>query len=423
MQDGNQNPTQPPPRTQLDDVATKELEKLLSIPLDEMALGVLNLEHYADLIGFLPWANRRQVALTMLKSVSNAGTSPESVKEIEELFSVIAPVLRDEHDAAPTTHAASYSPDAVNRTANLMATMGVSPSPAAHNMSFSQQGSSFQEIEFQEDAAIVSKLIHLLDHSDTDVLFEMLTVARNHLNSGKRSRTNKVYSALVFASLKLAKRILAEEMGEPTVKEEEKTTEAEAEKQAENGGEEPKEEAVEAKEEVAEENEKPGEEKEEEKTTEAESEKQAENGGEEPKEEAVEAKEEVAEENEKPGEEEKNDSGPAKTEEKPPKSVRYVFLLLRRGVCMSLVFLTMFFGYKVVAKSSFSCSRRSPFLERAIQKLGSSCTWKLPSRQTNLVERTLLEKRPLGRLPTSLFLNPLRSMRRTREIPNSKVDA
>jgi len=111
----------------LDDVATKELEKLLSIPLEELALGVLNMEYYADLIGFLPWNNRRQVALTMLESVSKAGSSPDSVKEIEELFSVIAPVLREEGDVGPRPNQAPA--DAMDRTANLMAGLGVSPTP------------------------------------------------------------------------------------------------------------------------------------------------------------------------------------------------------------------------------------------------------------------------------------------------------
>jgi vacuolar protein sorting-associated protein 35 len=110
-----------------------------------------------------------------------------------------------------------------------MANLGVSPSP---QRSFGG-AQSFQEdpAQYREDAALVSKLIHLLDHSDTDVLYEMLAVARNHLNSGKRQRTQSAYVALVFSALKLAKRILEEEtMGETKEK-----APKEEEKQVENG--------------------------------------------------------------------------------------------------------------------------------------------------------------------------------------------
>jgi vacuolar protein sorting-associated protein 35 len=213
MQDPNmQQQQQAATPKALDAMSTQELEKLLSIPLDELALGVLNLDYYADLIAFLPWGNRRQVALTMLKSVSNAGKSPESVKEIDELFSVIAPVLRDEHDAAPVAH--QQLTDGMERTANLMAGLGVSPQ-AQRYLSQSSYDTPSDSAAYQQDSALVSKLIDMLDNPDTDVLYEMLTVARNHLNAGKKQRVGTAYVALVFASLKLARRINQEENGTP----------------------------------------------------------------------------------------------------------------------------------------------------------------------------------------------------------------
>jgi hypothetical protein len=192
----------------LDLASTDELEKLLSIPLEELALGVLRLDYYSDLISFLPWDNRRQVALTMLKSVSNAGKSPGSVKEIEELFSVIAPVLRGENDAPPASQ--QEMSDGMERTANLMAGLGVSPQPQRYLSQSFYDGNS-GPASYQHDAALVSKLIDMLDHPDTDILYDMLVVARNHLNAGKRERVGTAYVALVVASLKLARRIFHEE--------------------------------------------------------------------------------------------------------------------------------------------------------------------------------------------------------------------
>jgi vacuolar protein sorting-associated protein 35 len=207
MQDPNMQQQAPPPPLALDEAATKELEKLLSIPLDELALGVLNLAYYPQLIAFLPWANRREVALTMLKAVSNSGNPPQSVQELDQLFSVIAPMLRDEHDVSPVTpHDASGG---MERTANLMAGLGVSPQPQRYLSQSSFDGPSDPTL-YRQDAALVSQLLDMLDNPDTDVLYEMLEVARNHLNAGKK-RVGAAYMALVFASLKLARRIYREE--------------------------------------------------------------------------------------------------------------------------------------------------------------------------------------------------------------------
>lgn len=177
MNDHIQQPQQVRSIQQLNEVASKELEKLLSIPLEELGLGVLTLDHYVDLIGFLPWTNRRQVALAMLKAVNSMGASPKSVKETEELFNVIAPLLRDEHDPPSSTIPQSFGGAQI----------------------------------YQEDAVMVSKLVHLLYHPDTDVLYDMMSVSRNHMNSGNQQRTKSAYVALVFAALKLTKRILEEE--------------------------------------------------------------------------------------------------------------------------------------------------------------------------------------------------------------------
>eukprot|EP00526_Cylindrotheca_closterium_P003190 CAMPEP_0113639908 /NCGR_PEP_ID=MMETSP0017_2-20120614/20942_1 /TAXON_ID=2856 /ORGANISM="Cylindrotheca closterium" /LENGTH=1521 /DNA_ID=CAMNT_0000551157 /DNA_START=182 /DNA_END=4747 /DNA_ORIENTATION=+ /assembly_acc=CAM_ASM_000147 len=227
---GNHMPQQAPPRVPLDPVATKELEKFLSVPLDDMGLGVLNLEHYTELIAFLPWANRRQVALTLLEAISKKGTPPESMKELEALFTVIAPVLRNEGDPIPPSGVADDQ--TVERTANLMAGLGVS---SANNAPYGQQGyPNAQGMAYSpdspEDAATVSKLIHLLDHSDTDVVYQMLSVARNHLSSGRANASP--YNAMVCASLKLANRIFDEQnpaaSSEPAAKEDESKTEEEA---------------------------------------------------------------------------------------------------------------------------------------------------------------------------------------------------
>ena len=208
-------PSVPP----LDAPSVAELEKLLSIPLEEFALKVLELENYAQLIGFLPWNNRRVVAMTLLDAVSAAGATPSSVSEIEELFHVIEPVIKDDPQLHP-----GLSRD-VARTTQLMAGLGVQASSQHPSMSsqygaapYGNSNSAMMVAESPELAAqklkendLVSKLVHLLDHSDTDLLYSMLAVARTHLSAGGPKRTRKTFVAVVVASLKLVSRIVHEQ--------------------------------------------------------------------------------------------------------------------------------------------------------------------------------------------------------------------
>lgn len=138
-----------PPQA-LDDASVAELEKLLTIPLDTLALRVLELEQYSVLIGFLPYANRRAVAIRMLTAVEKVGTTPQTTEEIDQLFSVCEPLLGDH----------------------------------------------------PENKIHVGKLIHLLDHQNLDTLFKMLGLARTHINQGG------ALVSVVYASLRLAQRLL-----------------------------------------------------------------------------------------------------------------------------------------------------------------------------------------------------------------------
>jgi vacuolar protein sorting-associated protein 35 len=204
----------------LDEASITELEKLLSIPLDTLALKVLQLEHYGDLLGCLPWENRRDVGMTMLRAiVSSGGSPPKSVKELEELFGIIAPVFREEHAVPPKEHTA--------REVDLLKGLGVvtaaeSFGPIAEDAPVDAERAS----ERQEGCNLVSKLVHMLDHEDTDVAFQMLCVARSHLSMGGKSRVGYTLVPVVFSALQLVNRIYDEEYPPPKPQEEEKTDEA-----------------------------------------------------------------------------------------------------------------------------------------------------------------------------------------------------
>lgn len=181
----------------LDEVAVVELEKLLSIPLDKLALKCLQLEQYTELIGFLPWTNRRQVAITMLQAVDAVGSTPESVKELEELFQVIEPILRDDYLSVPP------SSDNMGKVNDRMANMGVSMNSLSQFPSHDPVARKQVEME----NSLICKLIHLIQNDNVDLVFDMLQVARKYIEKGESYRQQRTLIALVYASTRLARRI------------------------------------------------------------------------------------------------------------------------------------------------------------------------------------------------------------------------
>lgn len=55
--------------TNSDQQAMKLLVKLLSIPLQSLSIQVLNMNHYPELMKYMKFSNRRQVALQIVKAV------------------------------------------------------------------------------------------------------------------------------------------------------------------------------------------------------------------------------------------------------------------------------------------------------------------------------------------------------------------
>merc|ERR1719162_1563726 len=144
----------------MDKLAIGELEKLLSMPLEEMALNILALEHYSALLALLPWNNRKKVAITLLKALDTSGESLTNINEMDQLFAIMTPLLKGE---------------ASGSSINL------------------------------EDDALVAKVIHLIDSEDTDDHFKMLNCAKKHITSCGDKSAHVI--PFFYASLKLLSRI------------------------------------------------------------------------------------------------------------------------------------------------------------------------------------------------------------------------
>jgi len=184
---------------ELDSVAVDELEKLLSIPLDSLALRVLELDHYSDLLTFLPWDNRRQVAVVMLNAVLNSGTNLTDIGQIKEMLSIITPLIQDEPSGAD--NAAGGADGGVSRTTNLMGALGVGPGQP--DGMFDGADADPNSLSFVDEQVLVGKLVHLLRSDDTDVAYEMLTVARRYLREGGKKRMAYTLTPVVFAAFEL----------------------------------------------------------------------------------------------------------------------------------------------------------------------------------------------------------------------------
>ena len=72
---------------------------MLSITLDDLVLKVLDIEHYSDLLTFLPWENCCQVSVVILTVVQASGKVLTNVRNIEYLFSIITPLTRNTETA------------------------------------------------------------------------------------------------------------------------------------------------------------------------------------------------------------------------------------------------------------------------------------------------------------------------------------
>lgn len=230
---------QVPTVPKLDEASITELQKLLSIPLDSLALKVLELHHYSDLLACLPWENRRDVGMAMLHSIIiSGGSPPRTPQELEEFFNIVAPIFRDEHAVPHQEHTA--------RASALLQGLGVT----ATDESFGADDGAVvvEGPELQEEVSLVSKLVHMLDHEDTDVLCEMLAVARNQLSM---ARVGSMLVPIVFSALRLADRIYAQEnpQQEETKQEEIVTEPVEEtkEEQQDQGGEKDKDEPTSAR--------------------------------------------------------------------------------------------------------------------------------------------------------------------------------
>lgn len=115
----------------------------------------------------------------------------------------------------------------ISRTANLMGTLGINPSAnddifggQDNNINTLQSGQNFggdasKLAQFREEQGLVAKLVYVLGHEDTDVAYQMLNLVRRHVHPGGTARITITFPPIVFATLRLLRRVQRLEFPEP----------------------------------------------------------------------------------------------------------------------------------------------------------------------------------------------------------------
>lgn len=204
-------------------VAITELEKMLSVSLNSLGLKVLDLPDFTILLAILPWENRRQVAISIVMSVigeDDLGTSSDTTKVrdsdmLERLLIILAPLVRDEVMAIPKS--TMYN---VYNAANLMTTLGISTSTIegrdhlGHGYN-SLDGGAEKLGQLRHEQFLLAKLVYALYHENTDVMYQMLSVMRRHIELGGATQTVAVLPSIVFSALGLLRRVQVLEFPAP----------------------------------------------------------------------------------------------------------------------------------------------------------------------------------------------------------------
>lgn len=169
------------------DETTVQIEELLSSPLSSLSLRVMELPAFAKLMRYLPWGNWKEVASTLLRSAIAANTPLTEVEHIEQLFSMITPLLRDKEMPTPVTR---YEDDDDEDEKPVKNT--VTP-------------------QFKDEQMLVARVVHLMKSTDTDKQLKIFLAAKAHFTNGGTSRIQYTLAPLVFGALSLARRVYARE--------------------------------------------------------------------------------------------------------------------------------------------------------------------------------------------------------------------
>lgn len=167
------------------DETTTQIELLLSAPLSTLSLKVLDIPAYAKLMAYLHYNNWREVAINLIKSVIQNNSSLSEVNQVEQLFKMIQPLVKDNNSNSGNT-----ASDEKEDNSNLLNTLST---------------------QFKEEQYLVARIVHLMRNDDTDVLLQLYNLARAQFTLGGAKRMFFTYPSLIFSAILLTRKVFERE--------------------------------------------------------------------------------------------------------------------------------------------------------------------------------------------------------------------
>ena len=150
----------------------------------------MDLDQYSELLTYLPWENRKNIATILVRSTLHTGTKLDTIEKIEKLFSAITPLLRDEAKDGDT--------------------------PPTRDEEAAANGAN--AADFADEQTLVARLIHQMASTDNDAQFKIFSMARKQFGQGGVKRIQHTLVPLVFNGLALAQRVKSKEAADASVK-------------------------------------------------------------------------------------------------------------------------------------------------------------------------------------------------------------
>lgn len=154
-----------------------ELLKLLIDFYPSGPLTILKLSNYVTLLKAQPEVTQKKIAGIILNTLLEESTAIETIEEAEGVFGLLEVVIREgtiQDNSLPGGN--SFTEEARDLSGTLL-----------------------------DDQSSLSKVVHLLQNSDTDVLAKLLAVSKKALANGG-TKVRYTYPSIVTASLKLVRR-------------------------------------------------------------------------------------------------------------------------------------------------------------------------------------------------------------------------
>ncbi|CAI5518230.1 unnamed protein product [Closterium sp. Naga37s-1] len=159
-----------------DSPTTKQLVALLSAALDKFGPGgvltVLQLPHYARVMGHLDHETNKAMAVVIIQNMVKHETTIGDPEKVECLLSLVRHLTQDMDGVPPVDE--------------------------------------LDMDDFSEEQNLVARLVHLLVNPDPRIQFQILAIIRTHLFKGGQSRLRFTIPSLVFCSLQLVHQLLAQ---------------------------------------------------------------------------------------------------------------------------------------------------------------------------------------------------------------------